>query len=270
MTTTLKIFATDLITPPDWAILYETTEFLQPFFITTKKTEGDCATLDRVQITIDYLIDHLKAAKIKYASNPQMNSSVLTAWFTFDKYYSIADDTPAYAAAMVLHPSYKMQYILNNWEEAWISHAQTSVRRLWEIEYSRPSNLSTDEAALKDSYDAFLRKAQSSSTSYSDELDQYLASGPIQLTSTPLQWWLQDIQRYTFPNLSRMAIDILSIPAMAAEPERVFSGARRTISWDRARLSLERVEQGECLKSWIRSGVTKDGWLHSGGSGSDI
>ena len=145
------------------------------------------------------------------------------------------------------------------------------MRRLWETEYSRPPNLTTtDKAVPKDSYDAFLCKAQSSSTSYSDELDQHLASGPIQLTGTPLQWWLQDTQRHTFPNLSRIAIDILSIPAMAAEPERVFSGARRTISWERARLGLERVEQGECLKSWIRLGDTKDGWLHSGGSGSDI
>ena len=29
------------------------------------------------------------------------------------------------------------------------------------------------------------------------------------------------------------AIDILSIPAMSAEPERVFSGCRRTITWQR-------------------------------------
>jgi hypothetical protein len=29
-----------------------------------------------------------------------------------------------------------------------------------------------------------------------------------------------------------IALDILSIPAMSDEPERVFSGARRTISWE--------------------------------------
>ena len=85
----------DCLTYDDWALLRETNSFLQPFFIATKKIEGDRATLDRVQITMDYLIDHLKQAKIKYASNLQMNSSVLTAWFTFDKYYCMADDTPA-------------------------------------------------------------------------------------------------------------------------------------------------------------------------------
>jgi hypothetical protein len=47
-----------------------------------------------------------------------------------------------------------------------------------------------------------------------------------------------------------MAIDILSIPPMSAEAERVFSGARRTISWERAALGSVSVERGECLKSW--------------------
>lgn len=54
-----------------------------------------------------------------------------------------------------------------------------------------------------------------------------------------------------------MAIDILSIPAMSAEPERVFSGARRTISWDRCQLRSHTLERGECMKSWIKSGITQ-------------
>lgn len=54
-----------------------------------------------------------------------------------------------------------------------------------------------------------------------------------------------------------MAVDILSVPAMSAEPERVFSGARRTISWDRCQLGSRTVERGECMKSWIKSGITK-------------
>jgi len=31
-----------------------------------------------------------------------------------------------------------------------------------------------------------------------------------------------------------MAIDILLIPAISDEPERVFLGGRRTVSWERA------------------------------------
>jgi hypothetical protein len=49
-----------------------------------------------------------------------------------------------------------------------------------------------------------------------------------------------------------MAIDVLSIPPMSAESERVFSGARRTISWERHRLGAEVIERTECIKSWLR------------------
>jgi hypothetical protein len=53
-----------------------------------------------------------------------------------------------------------------------------------------------------------------------------------------------------------MALDIFSIPPMSAEAERVFSGARRTISWDRAQLGGHMVQMTECLKSWIRSSLS--------------
>lgn len=45
-----------------------------------------------------------------------------------------------------------------------------------------------------------------------------------------LDWWLEPCQRRTYPRLYRMAVDILSTPAMSAEAGRVFSQARRTIT----------------------------------------
>jgi hypothetical protein len=51
-------------------------------------------------------------------------------------------------------------------------------------------------------------------------------------------------------------MDILSIPAMSDEPERVFSGARCTVLWERAQMEPKTLEMVECLKHWKRSGVT--------------
>jgi len=56
-----------------------------------------------------------------------------------------------------------------------------------------------------------------------------------------------------------MAIDILSIPPMSAEPERIFLGARWAISWQRMRLGLGNIKKTECLKLWIRTGLVA-GW----------
>ena len=69
-------------------------------------------------------------------------------------------------------------------------------------------------------------------------------------------------QRTRYPLLSRMAIDIYSIPAMSAEPERVFSGAKRTVSDFKGKLQSETIEILECLKLWFRLGVFTKEDLH--------
>ena len=54
-----------------------------------------------------------------------------------------------------------------------------------------------------------------------------------------------------------MALNILSIPAMSDEAERVFSEAHQTVSWDRAQMSAETLECVECLKHWKQSEILK-------------
>ena len=56
-----------------------------------------------------------------------------------------------------------------------------------------------------------------------------------------------------------MALDILSIPAMAAEPERLFSGAKISITDRRNRLGIEVIQALECLKSWLQLEATEWG-----------
>jgi hypothetical protein len=50
-----------------------------------------------------------------------------------------------------------------------------------------------------------------------------------------------------------MALDILSIPAMSADPERLFLGAKITISDRRNRLGIATIQAIECLKSWMHT-----------------
>lgn len=49
-----------------------------------------------------------------------------------------------------------------------------------------------------------------------------------------------------------MALDVLSIPAMAADPERLFSSAGLTVTDRRNNLSIETIEALECIKSWAK------------------
>jgi len=87
-----------------------------------------------------------------------------------------------------------------------------------------------------------------------DEYERYIRE-PVLEVSNALAWWLDPVQRSRFPQLSCLAVDLLSIPAMSAEAERLFSNARRTISDDRNRLEINTIEALECLKSWLKSGI---------------
>ena len=55
-----------------------------------------------------------------------------------------------------------------------------------------------------------------------------------------------------------MAIDILSIPAMSDELERVFSGACRIVLQDKGEMEAKTLEMVECLKHWKRSGILNE------------
>src|SRR5207248_975497 len=90
-----------------------------------------------------------------------------------------------------------------------------------------------------------------------DEFDRFINDPPVKLpkNASALDWWLNPSNCINYPSLYRMAIDILSIPPMSAEPERIFSGAWRTILWQRMKLGPVNIERIECLKSWIRTGL---------------
>ncbi len=50
---------------------------------------------------------------------------------------------------------------------------------------------------------------------------------------------------------------------MSSEPERVFSGAKHTVSDSRGSLKSETIELTEYLKSWFRLGVFTKEDLHA-------
>jgi hypothetical protein len=45
---------------------------------------------------------------------------------------------------------------------------------------------------------------------------------------------------------------------MSDKPERVFSGARRTITWDKAQLDPDTIEVRELLQDWKATDILKN------------
>src|SRR6266536_2346893 len=56
-----------------------------------------------------------------------------------------------------------------------------------------------------------------------------------------------------------MVIDVLSIPAMSAEAERLFSSAKLNITDQRNSLSIQTLKILQYLKSWCNSNAVKSG-----------
>ena len=87
---------------------------------------------------------------------------------------------------------------------------------------------------------------QLAASNVEDEYDAYCANGPLPKEPPNLiQYW--DGQAAISPSLSRMALDLLSIPAMSAECERVFFNSKILISDRRNRLKNDIIKASECL-----------------------
>jgi hypothetical protein len=56
-------------------------------------------------------------------------------------------------------------------------------------------------------------------SSVEDEYKNFIKAKPTLIQGTALQWWLNLTYRADYPQLSQMAINILSIPSMSAEAE---------------------------------------------------
>lgn len=58
--------------------------------------------------------------------------------------------------------------------------------------------------------------------------------------------------------ISQMAWDMIAIPAMSSECERVFSSAGRLITPVRNRLKEDVIEASECLSAWYKQESASD------------
>ena len=188
------------------------------------------------------------------------------AHVVIDKYYLKTDMSPFYAIALILNPERRTRYIETHWPKKWVKPTLARAKKLWERyrdEVQPPPTIlpfSYDNPLIEvpelDTFDQIKLSLQSvARPASSDEYEDY----NLQDSHSPgkkgaLEWWYQDTQRQRWPKLSLMAIDILLIPPMSDKPERVFSGARRTVSWDRGQMEPETIKIRECLKHRKRAG----------------
>jgi hypothetical protein len=136
--------------------------------------------------------------------------------------------------------------------KAWKDIMIARVRRTWEEQY-RGNAQPTKSRKEPDFLDSYLNQHQEQLSG--DEFDCYMFDTPVRLVHHTdydlLNWWRNEGPE----QLRQQAYDLLSIPAMSAEVERVFSSAKRTITADRNRLNDETIELLELLRYWWTRGI---------------
>ena len=227
--------AKDELTDEDWSVLRDIHEFLDRLLQTTLALESYHSTLDTVLPAMDFVLEQFEIFKEKHKYHPVLGPMFDSGWAKMDKYYTLTDDTPAYLAAIVLNPNFKWQYIQSNWKVDWQPRARAMMEEFWQSYKPQRSTIftpvSTPEptqaiasSSTGNVFNVWMRRHQSV-PNLDDEYARYCASD-CTYDVDPRSWWLEKTQQTSFPNLSKMTLDILSIPAISADLERLFSSAK--------------------------------------------
>ena len=257
----------DQLRAADWAILKAVRDFLRPFKDATLATEGKNSTIADVLISMDFLIEHYEETIAHFTNQNEFLCSALDAGYQkLLDYYNKKDRAPAYIAAVVLNPEYKWRFFEQQWQADDKEAGEKALTILWQEDYRGNTGLPLSDPPPPppppQSTNQFRRWISQKKAQYDDtkdELQEFLEQDIVELDQiTALEWWCQPAQRTRFPLFSRMAIDILSIPAMLSESERVFLSAKRTIADSRWKLKATTIEALECSKSWLQDGVVSD------------
>jgi len=149
------------------------------------------------------------------------------------------------------------------------SYADTDSASDVKITEESTPNFQQESTNIFDSLEAL---APPKTSELGSELDRYLSSD-VEHVTEPLQWWYE--RRETYPHLSKMALDYLSIPGMSVDVllmltdtidslatsidvERLFSRGRLLLSHVHSRLSPQSIRALICLGAWSKIGLVKD------------
>ena len=60
---------------------------------------------------MDLLADYFKEQSELLKGNESFNTSIVTSWHAFNKYYKLIDQTATYSAALLLHLNHRKSYL---------------------------------------------------------------------------------------------------------------------------------------------------------------
>jgi hypothetical protein len=226
------------------------------------KPEANRACTERFGRLFLRSIGYQEAIEDHYAIN------LNRGWLKLQKYFEKLDETPIYYAAVLLHSLYK-HFCKYAWADHpdWLIKNDAAFLKLW-LQYkaqpeplTTPSNQSQKRAHAASGRDDYIRANTRGSQGLVDvdEYEAWKAQEPLNddhpLANDPILYWWQE--RSTRPKLSRMALDILTIPATSDDCERAFSEAGDLLEPRRSRLRPDIIAALQCNRSYKKMGFKR-------------
>lgn len=131
----------DKMTAEDWSVIAEYLAILKPLKIATKRLEGRpkegrFGAVWEVLLTMEWLLKHLEESKLQHERDeePYLRIGCSLGWMKLDQYYTLTEDSPAYLAALVLHPAFRWSTVESQWADHpdWLDRGRTAVQELWD------------------------------------------------------------------------------------------------------------------------------------------
>lgn len=179
------------------------------------------------------------------------------------KYQELLPHSPAYAAAVAMNPTLCWQWMKSKAPHL-LENSQAAILRLWEKDYNLivlPKSAITTAATIcadheASTFDNFLEVEEDSdsfdATAPIDVYQNYCTTRLSPFSECPdvVAWW--ESCGIADDPISQMAWDMITIPAMSSECERVFSSAGRLVTPLCNRLKEDIIEAFECLNAWYK------------------
>ncbi|XP_035834686.1 zinc finger BED domain-containing protein RICESLEEPER 1-like [Helianthus annuus] len=218
---------------------------------------------------------HLKLVKELKSEDDYIKMIAEKMWAKFNKYW--AEFNLLLAIAVVFDPRYKLSFVDFSYEKLYGSCSlqfQTVKTTLYALfnEYMQSSKNSTSCGASEETDSrevingeennskSFLKefdlydRASSSNAKQKCQLTEYLDEPRTKITSPIriLEYW--KAQQYRYPDVARLAMDILCVPVSTVASEAAFSLGGRIIDQYRSSTLPSTAEALICTRDWLFSG----------------
>jgi hypothetical protein len=257
------------LTAADWAVITEYIHVLAPLKPATKRLgghgkSGALSSIAEIIPVFEVLLSRLEEQLQTYESfnhdeyneapEDHLAINLRAAIIKARAYYTKLDDSPAYYAATILHPRYN--HVCDGaWahKPEWLTANNRNVEALWaqyntspKPQLRRPLTLSSD---LDDAIDSLCNPTQVATNEDDDEYQRWKRS---ELVAE------KDSYNAQYPHLSKLALDVLSIPGSSCECERMFSELGDLLEPRRRNLSPEMLAAIQCVRRWRRAHLGND------------